>query len=426
MVQEAPMSPPPGTWEEVPASHPHGCAPAAVSEADSPALHLQNASSEVCPEFDEPTRQLQWDGWTKLQDSHIQLLRDWGPSQFVERMHRRYHKRIVKMCEEQKDDWMKGDGGTGAPGGDRPGGLVASKITKELDGSGIFVYAAHPSQKDDAEDNHEYSGPRWYITVTEALLRHYKGRKVAPLPPPELQALLWPMTSDQNRPWLTELGWTAVPENSFPQVMHADICYADGPNPRKPGRGRYHHFAWKTSPGENCTTNVVPGAFTEGCADWEHYEEDKWKCVRAPALIFDSEMLHRGGQTKLGAGWTTTLTLQVCSGTGYPALLERVSENMMWYTQPLGWAEGDAVEVFVDRGWQRAWISARDKSGLYSAIIEESKAVADNLIDTQVRCRRTRSQTEDSDAVFTVGTLVEAWFEEEWHPAKVIRHNLDG
>merc|ERR1719277_2884584 len=162
-------------------------------------------------------------------------------------------------------------------------------------------------------------------------MTHFGENGEVPPPPPEICDVLWPRGSDRSRrPWLTEAGWTLVPEDSEPQMLHADVCWKDGPHPRRRGQGRYHHFAWKLDPKSNCTTNVVPRGFTEGCTTWEHYE--RVVSVKAPAFIFDSEMLHRGAQTAKGSGFSSTLTLQVCSGKGLAPLKERISANMMWYT----------------------------------------------------------------------------------------------
>jgi len=366
-------------------------------------------------------RQLHWEGWTALDGG----MPEWDLRSFVERLHRRYHGRIVSLLERWRKDWMKPDRKDTGPGASRPGGLVARRVSEELKDTGIFVYAAHPSQADDADDD-KCSGPRWYVTCTEAVMKHYDGPGMAPLPPLELQDLLWPFDRDRTQPWLTELGWTEVPENSEPQIMHADICSSSAPEPRKAGRGRYHHFVWKTNPDEVCTTNIVPGAFTEGCAEWEHY--DKWTVAKARALIFDSEMLHRGGRTAPGVGWTTSLTLQVCSGSGWSALQERVGANLMWYTQPLGWQEGDAVDVFVEKGWHRAIVTRRGKNRSYSVVLSACNTCLKNVSDCKIRYRQAPEGMLKADlsSAFPVGSRVEALSEDTWHAAKVVRRNADG
>ena len=197
-------------------------------------------ATAACP------RQLNWEGWTPLANG----MPDWELRRVVERLHSRYHRRIVRALEARRAQWLEGDpdGQEGAHAY-RPGALVARHVNSRLRGTGLFVYAAHPSQADDAEDDWEYAGPRWYVTCMEAVLRRYKARGVAPPPPTELQEVLWPRAPDRTRPWLTEMGWTVVPEGSPPQVMHADICSKSGWYPRKQGIGRYQHFVWKLDPG---------------------------------------------------------------------------------------------------------------------------------------------------------------------------------
>eukprot|EP00928_Gymnodinium_smaydae_P088827 TRINITY_DN72876_c0_g1_i1.p1 TRINITY_DN72876_c0_g1~~TRINITY_DN72876_c0_g1_i1.p1 ORF type:complete len:807 (-),score=161.93 TRINITY_DN72876_c0_g1_i1:78-2498(-) len=393
----------------------------------APPCRQKDSLSKVL-DMDRCIRELHWDGWTALPDPCISQLRAWDLSRFVERLHRRYSARILNLLEKWHDNWMEADDEGDAPGAARPGGLVARRVTESLKGAGVFVYAAHPSQADDAEDD-EYSGPRWYVTCTEAVMNHYEAVGVAPPPPSQLQAILWPCEEDRQQPWLTEIGWTIVPENSDPQVMHADICYPDGPNPRRPGRGRYHHFVWKLDPVQNCTTNVVPGAFTEGIADWDHYDADKWTIAKAPALIFDSEMLHRGGRTLPGTGWTSTLTLQVCSGAGWLPLSERVGAGMMEYTQPMGWACGDAVDAFVDGTWRPGFVESRNKDSGSSLISFEGASPASGTVkDSNLRWRQAPINTcaTKKTKLIPVGSAVEAQFEGEWYKARVARHNADG
>jgi len=346
---------------------------------------------------------------------------EWELVRYVERLHRRYHARVVQLVDRLRKDWPLGDEDESGPGAHRPGGLVARLVSQRLEGTGVFLYAAHPSQAEEEEE--ECSGPRWYVSCMEAAMRRYGARGVAPPPPAELQELLWPDMRDRCRPWLTELGWTLVPESSDPQVVHADICSASGEHPRRPGRGRFHHFAWKLRPGESCTTHVIPGSFTEGSVEWEHYSQ--WTQVCAPAVIFDSEMLHRGGPTCRG-GWTSTLTLQVCSGSGWRDLQERVSPSLMWYTQPMGWVAGDAVEALVDGAWHPALVEARSDTGHYRVALRDGEAHAQGLADRDLRCRQHPAEAPAGAAGFPVGSLVEALFEGHWHAAKVAQCNADG
>merc|ERR1719215_182235 len=345
----------------------------------------------------------------------------WELRGFVERLHRRYNTRMIRMLEDLRTEWMEADDQDSMPGSSRPGAKAARYVNEELKGSGVFLYAAHPSQSDDADD-YQYAGPRWYVTCSEAVMKHYRKRGVAPPPPGIAQDILWPLAEDRRRPWLTEVGWTLVPENSEPQVMHADICHDSSEGAREPGHGRYHHFAWKMDAGKMCSTNVVSGAFTEGTANWDHYA--KWEIAQAPAIIFDSEMLHRGGRTLPGVGWTTTLTLQVCSGAGWERLKERVSSNLMWYTQPMGWEAGDAVDAYVEGTWRRAKVVCRDPVGSYTAVLEPCGQHVSGLSDVAVRYRRGDAAADHAQR-FIEGSIVEANFDGEWYEAKVERFNDD-
>jgi len=357
-------------------------------------------------------------GWTILRDG----MPEWEIARFIKRMHKRHNARLIKLLAEQHANWSKADDEGSGPGCFRPGGLAARLASQGVEGTGIFVYAAHPSQAQDEEDDENYSGPRWYVSCMEAAMWHYKPLGVAPLPPNSLRDILWPDREDQCRPWLTEAGWTIVPESSDPQVLHADIC-SYGEHSRTYNRGRYHHFCWKLQPSETCTTQVVSGAFTEGGTEWEHYE----RCSKAQgrALIFDSEMLHRGGPTAPGSGLSSTLTLQVCSGSGWPHLKETSNSDLMWYTQPLGWAVGDAVDAWVDDSWCPAFVVSRPKRGLYSIKLDGRQHTVQGVKDAELRQRQVHGHSAVKHA-FIVGSAIEALFEDAWYAAKVARLNLDG
>lgn len=348
---------------------------------------------------------------------------EWELARFVERMFRRHNARLLQLLTEHHANWNEADDEDSGPGYFRPGGVVARLASKSMDGTGIFVYAAHPSQADDEDEEGNYSGPRWYVSCMEAAMKHYKPLGVAPLPPNSLRDILWPDKEDQCRPWLTEAGWTIVPDGSDPQVLHADICSPDGENLREHGRGRYQHFAWKLQPSEICTTQVVSGAFTEGEVAWCHYDA----CTRAQgrAFIFDSEMLHRGGPTAAGSGLSSTLTLQVCSGSGWPHLRDKVDSGLMWYTQPLGWTVGDAVDAWVDDSWCPAFVESRSRGGLYNVKLEGRQHRVQGVKDAELRHRQGCIDAVVKHA-FAVGSAVEAKFEGAWYAAKVTRLNADG
>ena len=57
---------------------------------------------------------------------------------------------------------------------------------------------------------------------------------------------------------------------------------------------------------------LIYGAFTEGATAPEHY--DQIVSVIGAAVVIDSEVLHRGAQSK--NRWSATCTVQLCSSTG--------------------------------------------------------------------------------------------------------------
>lgn len=357
---------------------------------------------------------------------------EWELRRFLERIHRRYYDYVVALLEKERSVWHLADEHGDGPGASRPGGLASKRasLDSKLKKAGLYVYATHPSQADD-EEGDEYSGPRWYVTCMEAVMKHFGERGVAPMPPSETRSMLWPHADDGVRPWVTEAGFTLVPESSHAQVLHADICSSDAQNPRNKRVGRYLHFVWKAD-GGTVTTNVVPKGFTEGCATWDDY--GKIVATRCPALVFDSEVLHRGAPTPAGIGWSTSLTVQVCSGRGWEPLNERVSWSLMQYTQPMGWEIGAAVEVLYQGSWQPGFVESRSESGVYAVSLEEHGGGADadatrvralGVRDTDIRHRQPKEGFV-VDTAYSEGESVEACVDGVWHAARVDRLNGDG
>ena len=281
------------------------------------------------------TTQLHQRGWCALPAPP----RGWAPIDFCERMHAEWGGRVVELLEAGRKCWHDGPG--------RPGTIAANAASAALKPQGIRVSAVHPSVAQ--WEPWEVSGPRFYVSIVEAARDPRSGccdggedGSRAPRLPLSTEALLWPEPHDRVAPWLTELGWTLVPPHSDPQCIHADIVSSpDTPDghPRQ-GRGRFHHIAWKatrpmTSPASGnvacvgrqretpagdglCTTEIVGGAFTDGEILPEHYAA--LESAAAPAVVFDSEVLHRGSGVLRSAAWTTTLTAQLCSTSGWAAL----------------------------------------------------------------------------------------------------------
>merc|ERR1712046_162105 len=129
---------------------------------------------------------------------------------------------------------------------------------------GIAIYTPPASTADEAPWT--TTAPRFYVSVTDAAWEKWPNG--APPPPPDLAEILWPHQADFDHPsgnWpnkIRGLGWALAPPHSDPQALHADIWGGPG-KPRK-NRVRFHHFLWKRQPGVNCTTEIIPGGFTDG------------------------------------------------------------------------------------------------------------------------------------------------------------------
>ena len=279
---------------------------------------------------------------------------DWCVVEFCNAQHAEWCDRIVGLLEEVRDRWGESD----ASG--RVGTVAAELVSRRLlaeHGCGIWITATHPSV--DAA-TWEVSGPRFYASIIDSARGRSRARAgappavrngicdrrgKAPRPPRSLARLLWPMRSDGEAPWITELGWTIVPPHSPPQDVHADIVATVAEReafPRAPGRGRFHHMAWKratAAPQQSscvCTTRIVAGAFPADGTPLDAHYAALAPVAKARAVIIDSEMLHGGAATHSGE-WSSTCTVQLCSTSGWPALHSggRADPDLLTYTIPI-------------------------------------------------------------------------------------------
>ena len=208
----------------------------------------------------------------------------------------------------------------------RPGEAAAAATTRELKRRGVHgvaVYAPPPSQSQ--EPPYSCTGPRFYVSATELACTVWSD--LAPPMPPALRHSLWPHGPDASGvARVRGLGWALAPPDASPQSLHADIWgYGEKVLPRFP------HIVWKPGFGVDCTTQLVPNGFTWGAVRDEHYAQ--LRDARAPALIFDSEILHRGAQTPAAlqprapvetpyvglatAGWVSSCSVELCSVLGW-------------------------------------------------------------------------------------------------------------
>eukprot|EP00908_Phaeocystis_cordata_P016911 Transcript_28233.p6 GENE.Transcript_28233~~Transcript_28233.p6 ORF type:complete len:194 (-),score=65.94 Transcript_28233:129-710(-) len=170
--------------------------------------------------------------------------------------------------------------------------------------------------------------------------------------PAALRAALWQHSEEEHAGLarVRGLGWALAPPGADPQQLHADIWGVASRVGPKRDRVRFPHVLWKRGgPPQRCTTQLVPGGFTEGVIYDEHYGE--LRQLAAPAAVIDSEVLHRGAATPpllpapagagagvgegegngegnglgapLGAGWVSSCSVELCSSAGWEAWLAR-------------------------------------------------------------------------------------------------------
>lgn len=190
-------------------------------------------------------------------------------------------------------------------------------MSAKLGWLGVAVFCPPPSQSD--EPPYLVSGPRFYVSVTAAAASRFGSYESMPPMPPSLRAALWPRADDfGGAARIRGLGWALAPAGSDPQLVHADLW---GSQPKQ-GRVRFPHLLWKRDRASLCTTEVVRGGFTDGVVGADDYEQ--LTRVRSPAILVDSEALHRGGPTApptAGAattdGWMSTCSVELCSASGW-------------------------------------------------------------------------------------------------------------
>lgn len=240
--------------------------------------------------------------------------REWAIFSFVELYYDRFHSLVVSELDALRDVWEPCKGSS-----QRHGAFAAMKVSERLAAYGIAVYSPGCSQEQ--QSPYRVTGPRWYVSITAAALRHFG---VAPAPAPELHEVICGHPSDRNDPLRARgLGWTLAPAGSDPQALHADI-WGVGAHQRKGDRTRWPHILWKRDASECCTTQIVSGGFTEGDSTDDCFS--RIRQVRAPAIVADSEALHRGASTAPAAagalptaGWASTLSLELCTPSGWAA-----------------------------------------------------------------------------------------------------------
>ena len=199
--------------------------------------------------------------------------------------------------------------------GARPGERAAAAATQRLRQRGVDVdvYTPQPSQAD-APPFLE-TGPRFYVSLTAAARTHF-GAGGVPAMPAALRSALWPADAAERDGVhrARGIGWTLAPPHSDPQTLHADL-WATPPAEGGAAAPRFVHVLWKRGD-DSCTTEFVPGGFTRGDVDDDHYGRVA-RADGARALVGNGEVLHRGAAT--GGAWASTLSIELCSPAGWRA-----------------------------------------------------------------------------------------------------------
>ena len=248
-------------------------------------------------------------GFAELPDGLPAAWRDWALIGFVEEKHAAWADAVVEELAALRELWPA------AYEGARPGERAAAAATQRLRQRGIDVdvYTPQPSQAD-APPFLE-TGPRFYVSLTAAARAHF-GAGGVPAMPAALRSALWPADAAERDGVhrARGIGWTLAPPHSDPQTLHADL-WATPPAEGGAAAPRFVHVLWKRGD-DACTTEFVPGGFTRGDVDDDHYGRVA-RADGARALVGNGEVLHRGAAT--GGAWASTLSIELCSPAGWRA-----------------------------------------------------------------------------------------------------------
>lgn len=182
----------------------------------------------------------------------------WPAVQFVESMAHRYRDRISQELAMA----LLSEGP-----GERPGERAAVMVNEALREQGLGGITVHvPPASEQQIAPFQPSGPRFYVSVTDAALQFFGG--ALPPMPASMSSAIWPHHGDRmGAAWARGLGWCLAPGGADPQIVHADIWGGCEMHSRRE-RVRFPHLLWKRQrkPGRIvcCTTEFVPGGFTRG------------------------------------------------------------------------------------------------------------------------------------------------------------------
>lgn len=260
-------------------------------------------------------RQLHHQGWVEFVSGFPNGW-DWELFDFVESHHRCYNDLVIKELVSLRAVWTPCRGST-----ERYGAFAASKVTQRLQDLGLAVFSPLPNES--PAWPYRRTGPRWYVSVTQAAIKHF-GR--APAPPQAIWEVLMSHPADHKGDLRARgLGWTLAPPGSDPQALHSDL-WGGRRHPRT-DRVRFPHILWKHGRKDWCTTQIVPSTFPAGVVHPQYYS--RLRQVSAAALLVDGEVLHRGAATQPVAdldgplsGWVSTMSIELCTPSGWWAWLD--------------------------------------------------------------------------------------------------------
>mmetsp|Transcript_128249 Transcript_128249/g.256134 ORF Transcript_128249/g.256134 Transcript_128249/m.256134 type:complete len:535 (-) Transcript_128249:15-1619(-) len=291
----------------------------------------------------ENANQLLSRGWVEFREGFPEAW-NWAVFDFVESYHAVYNEPIIAALESLRVVWKPCECSKA-----RFGAFAAEKLSRLLKQYGVAVFTPPPSVS--SFPAYHETGPRFYVSITQAALKHFG---TAPQPPLAISKVLLGHPEDQKGGLrIRGLGWALAPPGSDPQDLHSDI-WGDRMHHRL-DRVRYPHFLWKPDRNVKCTTQIVPGVFPEGNVRAFHY--DKIQQVSATALLVDGEVLHRGGATSptphnthnapcsLANLWPSTLSVELCTPTGWKVWMagvgggapKKVQHLPMWHMLRVHW-----------------------------------------------------------------------------------------
>lgn len=217
---------------------------------------------------------LDTDGYILLDEDIYFIFKKWSVVKFIESCHMKYNSYIVNKLKNF--NWTSYN-------------KTKYKTNLEdinIDIPGLQIWVSNlPSISPNYP--YHYSGTRFYISVSE-IYKKYIGNIIKNIPE-KLKTFL----NISNGGFIQNMGWVLIPPKSDYQILHQDYTI----------NGMYH-ILWKPD-NRFINTQIIPSCFDINKAKYTNIKQTK-----AQAILFKSNLVHRGKDTLDTSQWVSTLSIE--------------------------------------------------------------------------------------------------------------------